>query len=209
MFIVIEGCIGAGKTTLARLLAEKLKAKVLLEATKKHPFIKDFYLKPQDYAFQTEMNFILIHSHQVQKAKQSQWFDSILVSDFLFDKDLIFSSLTLKDYQEAKLFKNILVFLRKRIPRTDLVLYLKAPSEFLYKRIKKRGRDFERNIPFEYLNNLNKEYDRYFNSFPKKRLLVLDALALDWTKSKHASKQKIVNDIAKKIKDRCRKRAKN
>jgi len=199
MFIAIEGCIGSGKTTLVQLLAKRIKAKALLEATKKHPFIKDFYLKPQDYAFQTEMNFILIHSHQLQKATQANWFDGIVISDFLFDKDFLFASLTLHKPLEINLFQKTFNFLKNKIPEPDLVIYLKAPVEFLYERIRKRGRDFEKNIPFNYVKNLNKKYDHYFNSFSKNRLISFDATNLDWSKNEYANKKMIINNVAKKI----------
>lgn len=199
MYITIEGCIGAGKTTLARLLGRKIRAKVLLEATKKHPFIRDFYSKPQDYAFQTEMNFILIHYHQLQKAKQAGWFKSTVVSDFLFDKDWLFAMLTLGKHREFQLFKNTFDLFKTRIPSPDLVFYLRAPAKFLYQRIRSRGRDFERNISFEYLEKLNKKYDDFFSKYPKEKLVVFNAASLDWERSSSIAKEKILSKVLKSI----------
>jgi len=198
-YISIEGCIGSGKTTLAQLLGKEIKAKVLIEATKRHPFIRDFYLNPKDYAFQTEMNFILIHYHQLQKALQDDWFKHVVVSDFLFDKDFLFATLTLGDQKEFKLFKNTFDLFKTRIPTPDLVFYLRAPTKFLYQRIKNRGREFERNIPLVYLENLNKKYDDFFNNYPKKRLVVFDAISLDWRGNKSIAKEKVVNRMLKEI----------
>lgn len=200
MFIAIEGCIGTGKTTLAKLLASQYEANILLEATEKHPFIRDFYLKPIDYAFQTEMNFILIHYHQLQKIKQLGWFGNIVVSDFLFDKDLIFASLNLKNPLEFRLFKKTFDFLKKKIPEPDVVFYLKAPTKFLYKRIQERKREYEKNIPLKYLEELNKQYDRFFDNFPENKRIIFEAKSLDWRVNKDVSKEKVVSKFADLLK---------
>ena len=195
-FIAIEGCIGAGKSTMARLLAKRFKGKALLEASRKHPFIKEFYSKPKEYAFQTEMNFILIHYHQMQKARSFKWFDrNVVVSDFLFDKDLIFARMTLENSLEFELFKNTYDYFKPKLIIPDIVLYLKAPTEFLYRRIKRRGREFERNISFEYLDLLNRKYDKYFSKFPRKKNITIDVKNIDWKENKDTSKEKIVSHV--------------
>ncbi len=194
MYIVIEGCIGVGKTTLAELICTDICAKAILEATKKHPFIKDFYLKPANYAFQTEMNFILIHYHQLQKAKEAGWFNDVVVSDFYFNKDLIFASLTLTDQGEKRLFTQTFSFLKKRAPVPDLIIYLQANTDLLYKRIHNRGRTFEKNIPLKYLENLNKKYDKLFKRFPADRLIIVDSSEIDWEK-KNITKNKVISRL--------------
>ena len=200
-FIAVEGCVGSGKTTLARLLGRKKKSRVLLEATRKHPFIRDFYQKPKEYAFQTEMNFILIHYHQLQKAKLNNWFKGIVVSDFLFDKDMLFANLTLKkNKMQFNLFKKTFSYLKARIPNPDLVFYLKAPTDFLYNRIKQRGRDFERDISFESLDALNKEYHKLFKKYPRNKKIILNIAELDWRIDKSISKEKVIEHILNLIK---------
>lgn len=205
MYIIFEGCISSGKTTLVQLLGNKIKGKILLEATNRHPFIRDFYDKPSEYAFQTEMNFILIHYHQLQKAKLSGWFEGEVVSDFLFDKDLLFANLTLKKNKvESKLFRRTFGYLKAKIPEPDLTVYLKAPTDFLIKRIKRRGRRFEENIPFEYLNALNNKYDKFFNKYPQNKTITLDITELDWQMDKRISKEKIATYLLKLIKKKIR-----
>lgn len=175
MFISIEGCIGVGKTTLARLCAEHYSAHLLCEETKKHPFIAEFYVDPSGYAFQTEMNFILIHYHQLQKARKEGLFKHIVFSDFIFDKDRIFADLTLEDREEEKLFTLTYDFLKNRIETPDLLICLKASTEFLFERIKKRGRDFEAKMPFDYLDRLNTKYNEFFESYNQSEKIVINA----------------------------------
>jgi deoxyguanosine kinase len=179
MFVAIEGCIATGKTTLAMFLASHYKGRSLLEETEKHPFIKDFYLDPQDYAFQTEMNFVLIHYHQLQQAKKDSLFNSLVFSDFLFDKDLIFASLTLRHSEEQRLFRLTYDFLKKRVSPPNLLICLKAPTKFLYERIQARGRQFEAPISFDYLDKLNQKYDEFFDRYKESQKIVLDATRLD------------------------------
>jgi deoxyguanosine kinase len=178
MWIAAEGCIGTGKTTLARLLAEHHAATALLEETTKHPFIAEFYVDPQTYAFETEMNFVLIHYHQLRRAWNQGLFTHTVFSDFTFDKDLLFADLTLKDPDEHRLFSLTYEFLKQRLPRPDLLICLRARTEFLAERIRKRGREFEAKIPFDYLDCVNAKYNEFFDSYDQSEKVVFDAQGL-------------------------------
>lgn len=175
MFTSIEGCIGTGKTTLARLLSTRYACTSLLEETGKHPFIADFYLDPVGYAFQTELNFVLIHYHQLQVARREGVFNHLVFSDFIFDKDRLFAELTLEDPQEQRLFRETYELLKQRVPSPDLLICLRAPTEFLFERIKRRGRQFESTISFEYLNRVNMKYDEFFDSYDQSEKIILNA----------------------------------
>ena len=175
MLVGVEGCIGTGKTTLARLLAEHCAASLLLEETSKHPFIGEFYLDPSGYAFQTEMNFILIHYHQLQRAKKEGLFRRLVFSDFIFDKDRLFADLTLKDKEEQRLFSLTYDFLKSRVPAPNLLICLKAPTDFLFERIRRRGREFETTVPYDYLDRVNEKYNEFFDSYDQSEKILLNA----------------------------------
>jgi len=179
MLVAIEGCICTGKTTLAKLLSEHYDSRLLLEETRKHPFIADFYLAPEAYAFQTEMNFILIHYHQLQKAQREGLFTDLVFSDFLFDKDRIFADLTLQNLEEQRLFALTYDLLRQRIPSPNLLICLKAPTEFLFERIKRRGREFEANLTFDYLDSVNSKYNNFFEEYNQSEKIILNAQDID------------------------------
>ena len=195
MFIAIEGCIGTGKTTLAKLLSEHYKGKFLLEQTRKHPFIADFYFDPEAYAFQTEMNFILIHYHQFQKAQKEGVFKSLVFSDFLFDKDRIFADLTLQDPEEQRLFTLTYDILRQRIPFPDLLICLKAQTEFLFERIKRRGREFEANLTFDYLDSVNSKYNDFFERYKQSEKIILNTQDIDTEDDKGVLLKKLEEKI--------------
>ena len=139
MLVSLEGCIGTGKTTLARLIAEHYSGRVFLEETKKHPFIADFYLDPEGYAFQTEMNFILIHYHQLQRAQKQGLFEHLVFSDFVFDKDRLFADLTLKDPEEQRLFTLTYDLLKQRVPGTGRADMPEGPDEVPFRANQEAG----------------------------------------------------------------------
>jgi deoxyadenosine/deoxycytidine kinase len=175
MWVAVEGCICTGKTTLAKVLAAHYGGLSLLEETKKHPFIAEFYLDLSGYAFETEMNFILIHYHQLQRAQREDLFKRLVFSDFVFDKDRLFADLTLKDHEEQRLFRLTYDLLKRRVPPTNLLICLKAPTDFLFERIRKRGREFETKIPFDYLDRVNAKYNEFFDSYDQSEKIIFNA----------------------------------
>ena len=134
-YIAIEGAIGAGKTSLAKILAEKLEAKLILEETEENPFLSDFYKNKERHAFQTQLIFLLSRYRQQQDLFATDLFQKKLISDYFFDKDRIFASVALSP-NEFYLYERLLSILEKDIPRPDMVIYLQANPEVLLKRIK-------------------------------------------------------------------------
>ncbi|HZJ08950.1 MAG TPA: deoxynucleoside kinase [Trueperaceae bacterium] len=176
--IVIEGPIGVGKTSLARLLSERLGARLLLEVVEENPFLASFYQNPERYAFQTETFFLLSRFKQHAELSQSGLFQAHTVADYLFDKTFLFASLNLHG-DEFTLYRTMFDQLRSRLPDPDLTVYLRAEPELLLERIAQRGRAFESQLQASYLARLNEAYDRYFDSarFPVE---FVDAGTLDF-----------------------------
>ena len=176
--IVIEGPIGVGKTSLARILSERLGARLLLEVVEENPFLADFYRDPERYAFQTETFFLLSRFKQHGELAQTGLFERHTVADYLFDKTFLFASLNLRG-DEFGLYRTLFDQLRSRLPDPDLTVYLRAEPDLLLERIAKRGRDFEGSMQASYLARLNDAYDHYFAgaSFPVE---VIDAATVDF-----------------------------
>jgi deoxyadenosine/deoxycytidine kinase len=177
-YINIEGAIGAGKTSLAKVLAEKMEAKLILEETEENPFLPDFYKDKKRYAFQTQLFFLLSRHKQQQELFTTDLFHKKVISDYLFDKDRIFASVNL-DQKEFHLYEKLASLLEKDIPKPDLVIYLQTSSEVLMKRIKERGRSYEKNIDVEYIKALNEAYNHYFFHYAKTPLLVVNTDRID------------------------------
>jgi len=192
-YIVIEGVIGVGKTTLARMLTKRLNAQLILEQHEKNPFLEDFYKNPRQYAFQTQLFFLLNRYRQQQSIPQRNLFHEMLISDYLFAKDKIFACLTL-EARELQLYEKILPLLERDIPRPDLVVYLRSQPTRLIENIKLRNRNYEKNISYEYINALNSTYNEFFKHYQETPLLVIDATKLDFVKNKNDFKY-IVNLI--------------
>lgn len=176
--IVIEGPIGVGKTSLARLLSERLGARLLLEVVEENPFLADFYRDPERYAFQTETFFLLSRFKQHAELSQNGLFAAHTVADYLFDKTFLFASLNLRG-DEFSLYRTLFDQLRSRLPAPDLTVYLRAEPDLLLERIARRGRDFEHDMQAAYLTRLSEAYDRYFDAarFPVE---VVDAAGIDF-----------------------------
>lgn len=178
VYIAIEGPIGAGKTTLARLLAEQLEAETLLEVVEENPFLPLFYQDRKRYAFKTQVFFLLSRYRQLSRLRERPLFGGV-VADYLFDKDAIFASLNLEG-PEWDLYLDLYRELSPRLPPPDLTLYLRAPVGVLLERIRKRGRPFEEGMDPTYLEVLSEAYERHFARYPHP-LLVLEAEALDFS----------------------------
>jgi deoxyadenosine/deoxycytidine kinase len=177
-YIVIEGAIGAGKTSLAQLLAERFGASLVLEEVEKNPFLMDFYKDRKRFAFQTQVYFLLSRFKQQQELLERDLFRSRMISDYLFWKDRIFASITLSE-RELYLYEKILPILEKDIPKPDLVIYLQTAPEFLLKRIKEKGRDFEKGLDSEYISHLVESYNHFFFHYNSSPLLVVKNDNLD------------------------------
>jgi deoxyguanosine kinase len=178
-YIAIEGAIGAGKTSLAKILAEKMDAKLILEETEENPFLSDFYKDRERYAFQTQIFFLLSRYRQQRELFTPDLFQKKVVSDYFFAKDRIFASVTLSQ-NEFYLYERLLSILEKDIPRPDLVIYLQTTAEVLLKRIKERERPYEKNINLQYIRTLNEAYNYYFFHYTRTPLLVVNTDRIDF-----------------------------
>ncbi|MCG3120817.1 MAG: Deoxyguanosine kinase [bacterium] len=178
-YIVIEGVIGAGKTSLTTLMAERFGGRVLLEQHEENPFLPDFYRDPRHFAFSTQMFFLLSRYRQQQEIPQRDLFHELLIADYLFAKDRIFASLTL-DERELSLYDKVAKLLERDIPPPDLVVYLQSSTERLMANIRQRNRSYEKPIAEDYIRNLNEAYNRFFFNYAATPLLVVNSTAIDF-----------------------------
>jgi deoxyguanosine kinase len=177
-YIVVEGPIGVGKTTLARLLAEELNARVVLEQAEENPFLRKFYDEPATYAFQTQIYFLLSRYRQQERLAQQDLFNQSTVADYLFGKDQIFAQLNLQG-DELALYRQIFGLLNARLPKPDLVVYLEARADVLMERLRKRDREYERRIAPEYVQRIAEAYRDYFFFYEETPLLVVNSSEVD------------------------------
>lgn len=197
-YIAIDGVIGVGKTTLTNMLVERFKGKAVYEVVEENPFLADFYEDPKRFAFQTQMFFLLSRYRQQHEIPQRELFHQLIVADYTFWKDKIFAYLNLED-RELFLYEKVVTLLEKDIPKPDLVVYLKSTPERLMQNIKKRGRSFERNISFDYIQSLNKAYNNFFNHYNETPLLIINTTTLDFVDDRNDF-QGIVKLISSDIK---------
>ncbi len=172
-YVVVEGAIGAGKTTLASKLAAQLGAQTLLEMPEENPFLEKFYRDASRYALPTQMFFLFQRMNQLRELAQPDLFDARIVSDFLLDKDPIFARLTLGD-DELALYQQLYDHLRPQAPLPDLVIYLQAEPETLIDRIRKRGISIEAGISEPYMQRLCESYSRFFYDYDAAPLLIIN-----------------------------------
>ncbi len=177
-YIVIEGPIGVGKTTLATRLAEDFNAELMLELAEENPFLEKFYTNPRQAALPTQLHFLMQRIRQIEELRQGDIFNPVRVADFLLEKDYLFAENTL-DPLEMKLYEQVYQQLIKDAPVPDLVVYLQAPLDILVKRIKKRGRGFEKTISTSYLQQMSDAYTRFFHYYDKAPLLIVNATEID------------------------------
>jgi deoxyguanosine kinase len=177
--IAIEGVIGAGKTSLTRLLGEKLAGKVVLERFEENPFLPKFYEDPERFSFQTQIFFLLSRFRQQQEFIQADLFHRFLITDYIFEKDKIFAYLNLAD-DELKLYESVLTAIEHTIPTPDLVVYIQCTVQRLMSNIKKRGREIERNMSEQYIRDLNEAYNYFFFRYKSAPLLIVNATEIDF-----------------------------
>ncbi|HID83267.1 MAG TPA: deoxynucleoside kinase [Chromatiales bacterium] len=177
-YIVIEGPIGVGKTTLATRIAEDFNAELLLELAEENPFLEKFYTNPRQAALPTQLHFLMQRVRQIQAIRQGELFNPVRVADYLLEKDYLFAENTL-DPLELELYEQVFSQLVLNAPVPDLVVYLQAPTDVLVKRIRKRGRGFEKTISTTYLQQLSDAYTRFFHYYDKAPLLIVNATEID------------------------------
>jgi len=178
-YIVVEGVIGVGKTSLTKLLATRTEGQLNLEIVEENPFLTRFYQDRAAYAFQTQIFFLLSRFRQQQELFQHELFSSILLSDYLFAKDRIFANLNLSE-DELALYNQLATILEQRVLKPDLVIYLQARTEILQQRVQWRGRAFEQDMEPEYLDALNGAYSYFFHHYKDSPLLVVNTDNLDF-----------------------------
>lgn len=177
-YIVVEGPIGVGKTTLARKLAESFGSELLLEGADENPFLERFYRNRRQSALPTQLFFLFQRIRQMESLQQADLFQPVRVSDFLMEKDRLFAEITL-DEQEFKLYEQVYAHAVPEPPVPDLVIYLQAPVDVLLRRIARRGISYEQKIDARYLRQLCDAYARFFHNYEASPLLIVNAAGID------------------------------
>ncbi len=181
-YLVIEGPIGVGKTSLVSLLAEELGGRAVLEETENNPFLLRFYRDRRRWAFQTQLFFLLSRYRQQEELAQQDLFSNVTISDAFLPKDRIFATLNLSP-DELVLYDQVYSLLKTRLPKPDLVIYLHAETAVLMQRVKQRGRDYEKDLTWEYLHDLNRAYNDFFFAYTETPLLVIQTTDIDFVKN--------------------------
>jgi len=181
-YIAIEGPIGVGKSSLAKILAQKYASRLVKEEVQGNPFLERFYENPRKYAFQTQLFFLLSRYRQQRELAQGDLFEAGVVCDYILAKDKIFALINLED-DEISLYESIYKLLVSTLPKPDLVVYLQARPEVLLSRVRKRGIAYERNISLDYLRTLSDAYNEYFFHYNETPLLVVNTSEIDFVES--------------------------
>jgi deoxyguanosine kinase len=192
-YIVVEGPIGVGKSSLAKILANEFQARTIFERIEDNPFLPKFYKSRETFAFQNQTFFLLNRYQQQMELAQHDLFNQNVIADYLFAKDQIFATLTLSA-EELNLYQQIYALLNTRVAKPDLVVYLQARPEVLYKRVKKRDKKYERGVTFEYLTEVAQAYNQFFFHYDETPLLVVNTSEIDFVAS-----SKDLADLIKEI----------
>ena len=182
--IAVEGSIGVGKTSLAKILGERLNAKLILEEFEENPFLVDFYKDAERFAFQTQLFFLLSRYRQQQELQQTNLFTKALISDYMFIKDRLFAALNLND-KEMGLYNSVARILEKNVSSPDMVIFLQSDTDRLMLNIKKRGREYEKSIDWKYIDALNQIYNEFFFRYDKSPLLIINTNDIDFVHNKN------------------------
>ncbi len=181
-YIAIEGVIGAGKTSLARKIKDKLNAELIAEQFDVNPFLENFYSNRKRYAFQTQMFFLINRFKQQQELNQENLFTQYIVCDYLFEKDKIFAYLNLNE-EELKLYETLFPLLARNLRKPDVVVYLQSSIDRLLYNIKKRNRRIERNLTRSYIEELSDAYNHFFFRYNATPLLIVNSTEIDFVNS--------------------------
>jgi len=187
-YIAVEGCIGVGKTTLARNIARLFNYDMLLEQPEENPFLERFYRDPKSTALPTQLFFLFQRANQLQTLRQNDMFEPVRVADFLIEKDQLFARVTLDD-DELNIYRQVYDKLVINAPKPDLVIYLQAPLDVLLDRIRQRGISAEQYISADYLQALNDAYTEFFHFYDAAPLLIVNAKDLNRAKNRDHFKQ--------------------
>lgn len=193
-YIAIEGVIGVGKSSLARLLASRLEANLLLEEASNNPFLTDFYKNQKRFAFPTQIFFLMLRYQQQQHLLERDLFVRRIIADYLYEKDALFASVTLSE-RELELYRKLSSALKHDIPRPDMVIYLQASTPVIMKRIRKRNKPIEKPIDSDYIDALNDAYNSFFFNYSVAPLLVVKTDEIDFVNN-----QKHLDDLVEQIK---------
>jgi deoxyadenosine/deoxycytidine kinase len=181
-YITIEGVIGAGKTSLARKIKDRLNGELLLEQFDVNPFLEKFYSDRSRYAFQTQMFFLINRFKQQEELSQEDLFRDYIVSDYLFEKDRIFAYLNLNS-EELKLYESLYPLLARSLRKPELVVFLQSSTDRLMHNIKKRNRKIERALSRSYIEELSEAYNHFFFRYNSTPLLIVNSTEIDFVKS--------------------------
>jgi len=181
-YIVVEGPIGVGKTSLAQRLADHTGADIMLEKPQDNPFLERFYHDPKRHAMSTQLFFLFQRINEVRDQAQMDLFRTRTVSDYLFDKDALFARLNLSE-DEYKLYQQIYQSLSPKAPVPDLVIYLQASTDTLLERVRRRGRDYERMVTNDYLNRLGNSYGEFFHQYEDAPLMMVNSENLNFVEN--------------------------
>lgn len=178
-YIAIEGVIGAGKTSLASMLARQHNARIVLEEFEDNPFLPKFYEDRERYAFQTQLTFLASRFNQQQRLFEKDMFQETIISDYIFDKDRIFARLNLSD-DELALYDKIYSIMSGIAAKPDLMVYIQCSVDRLMENIRRRGREYEQHITEDYLTELSDSYNHFFKHYTKAPVLIIRANDADF-----------------------------